>query len=155
MRILIVCLGNICRSPAAAAALREEAKRRDVAIEVDSAGTAEWHVGDPPHHQIRAAGERVGLRIDGSARQVDPSDFGRFDVILAMDASNHRDLEDLAPDAEVVKRIHRFRSFDDSANTLDVPDPWGGPDIGYDETIVLVQRAARGVIDAIGSGRLR
>lgn len=150
VRILAVCLGNICRSPAAEAAIREAAAEAGVAVEVDSAGTGDYHVGESPHPEIRRAGADAGLAIDGTARQVTRRDLEEFDVILAMDSSNHRHLVALAP--EHASKIHRFREVGDRGG--DVPDPWGGRPADYDETVEIVRRAARGVIDAIRDGRL-
>ncbi len=97
-RILFVCLGNICRSPLAEVALRDEAERRGLAIEVDSAGTGDWHIGDPPDPRTIAAAQRHGTDASSlRARQVRQSDFENFDWIVAMDRQNLSDLKKLAP----------------------------------------------------------
>ncbi|MEO1239463.1 MAG: low molecular weight protein-tyrosine-phosphatase, partial [Pseudomonadota bacterium] len=91
-RVLVVCLGNICRSPTAEAVLREKATRRDLDISVDSAGTGAWHIGNPPHSEAIAEGRRNGYDLKHlRARQFQPSDFTRFDLILGMDADNIND----------------------------------------------------------------
>lgn len=149
-RVLAVCLGNICRSPAAEAAIREEADRAGVPVEVSSAGTAAYHVGEPPHPEIRRAGRDAGLDVGGTARQVTPADFERYDLIVAMDRSNLADLRALAPTPEAAGRVRLFRDFGDGGG--DVPDPWGGPAHGYDETVDLVRRAAIGLVAAIREG---
>ncbi len=146
MRILAVCAGNICRSPAAEAAIREAAEAAGLEVEVDSAGTGSWHVGDPPHSESVAAGAAVGLRIEGRARRVSVADFERFDIILAMDRSNLRDLMELAPSREDQARIRLYRTYDPDTTGDEVPDPWGGPMSGYEETIRIVRAAARGLI---------
>lgn len=146
MRILAVCAGNICRSPAAEAAIREAAAEAEIEVETDSAGTGSWHIGQPPHPAGVAAGARAGLRIEGRARKVTPSDFERFDIILAMDRANLRDLHEMAPSLEAQARTRLFRTYDPSATSDEVPDPWGGPEAGYDETVRIVRAAARGLV---------
>jgi protein-tyrosine phosphatase len=151
IRLLVVCLGNICRSPAAEAAIGEAAAARDLPVVVASAGTGPWHVGERPHPQVRAAGARVGLDIDGRGRQVTtPADLEGYDLVLAMDRSNLRRLQELAP--ELSDRMHLFRSFDPHADHHEVPDPYGHPDHVFDETIRIVRSAAAGLIDALESG---
>ena len=149
MRVLAVCAGNICRSPAAEAAIREAAAEEGLDIEVDSAGTGSWHVGQPPHPEGVAAGARAGLHIEGRARKVTAADFDRFDIILAMDRANLRDLFRLAPAKEAQARTRLYRTYDPSAESDEVPDPWGGPEAGYDETIRIVRAAAGGLIAEI------
>jgi protein-tyrosine phosphatase len=112
----------------------------------DSAGTGSWHIGQPPHPESVAAGARAGLHIDGRARKVTVTDFDRFDIILAMDRANLRDLQELAPTLEAGARARLFRTYDPAADSDEVPDPWGGPEAGYDETIRLVRDAARGLV---------
>lgn len=147
MRILTVCLGNICRSPAAAAAIKEAALDAGYEVEVDSAGTGSWHIGQPPHPESVAAAARVGLRVDGRARRVTPSDFARFDVILAMDRSNLRELTAMAPNKASQAKLRLFRTYDPDSDEDEIPDPWGGPTEGYEETIRIVRAAAKGLVE--------
>ena len=149
MKILTVCLANICRSPAAEAAIRKAADREGLQVEVDSAGTGAWNVGQPPHPESVQAGERVGLDIRGRARKVNSADFDRFDMILAMDATNLRDLMELAPSKEARAKVRLFRTFDPSTDEEEIPDPWGGPAEGYDQTMVMVTAAADGLIETL------
>ncbi|MET0566151.1 MAG: low molecular weight protein-tyrosine-phosphatase [Acidimicrobiia bacterium] len=149
MRILAVCAGNICRSPAAEAAIQEAAAGAGVDIETDSAGTGAWHIGQPPHPDGVAAGARVGLEVRGRARKVTPADFERFDIILAMDRANLRDLHELAPSREARARIRLFRTYDPTATSDEVPDPWGGSEERYDETVRIVRAAASGLVAEI------
>ncbi len=149
MRILTVCLGNICRSPAAEAAIRDKAAAAGLDVEVESAGTGSWHIGQPPHPESVAAGARVGLNVVGRARKVNATDFDRFDMILAMDAANLKDLVDLAPTKEAQAKIRLFRTFDPTTSETEVPDPWGGPTDGYDETIRIVLGAAAGLVESL------
>jgi protein-tyrosine phosphatase len=148
VRILVVCLGNICRSPAGEAALVEAAAAAGVAVEVESAGLGPWHVGQPPHLQVREAGRRAGLVIEGSGRQVTAAtDLDGYDLVLAMDRTNLEELRRLAP--HMRDRIHLFRSFDPDAPHPEVPDPYGLADHAYDETIGIVRAAAPHVVAAI------
>lgn len=148
VRILAVCLGNICRSPTAEAAIREAAERRRVAVEVDSAGTGAWHVGEPPDARMRRAAAGLGLTLEGAARQIRSSDFLGFDVIVAMDRRNHRELLGMAP-PETHDRIKMFRSFDPEAADLDVPDPYYGGDQGFVDVVRMVRAAADGLIESL------
>lgn len=150
-RVLAVCAGNICRSPAAEAAIREAADRAGLDVEVDSAGTGAWHVGDPPHPQSVAAGARAGLEVTGRARRINTTDFARFDIIVVMDRSNLRDVLEVAPNLEDRAKVRLFRTYDPATDDDEVPDPYGGPDSGYDGTIVMVRSAATGLVDAISS----
>jgi protein-tyrosine phosphatase len=144
VRILAVCLGNICRSPAAEAAIRKAAAEAGVPVEVESAGTSRYHLGEPPHPDSRRAGAEVGLTIEGRARQVTVEDFERFDLLVAMDRENLQDLLDLAPGPEAAAKVRLFR--DDGA---DVPDPWGRGYEAYRQTMATVLEAATRLVDEV------
>lgn len=147
-RILTVCLGNICRSPVAEAAIREAAEAAGVDVEVDSAGTGAWHVGNPPDERMRAAGTAAGLQVGGRARQVDPADLVDHDLVVAMDATNLADLHALADQHGARATLRLFRSFDPDTghDDLDVPDPYyGGPD-GFTKVVDMMRPAAAGVV---------
>jgi protein-tyrosine phosphatase len=150
-RVLLVCLGNICRSPTAEAAVREAADAAGVALDVDSAGTGAWHVGQPPDRRMTAAAAEDGLLLDGRARQVTAEDFRDFDLVVAMDESNHDDLLRLAPDATARERVRLFRGYAGEPG-MGVPDPYyGGPD-GFREVVAIVRRAAAGLVDSVARG---
>jgi protein-tyrosine phosphatase len=149
LRILAVCAGNICRSPAAEAAIVEAAGEAGFEVQVDSAGTGSWHIGQPPHPESVAAGARAGLLVDGRARKVIAADFDRFDIIVAMDRVNLKDLIALAPSKEAQAKLRLFRTYDPEASSDEVPDPWGGPAAGYEETVRIVRAAARGLVSEI------
>ena len=153
MRLLAVCAGNICRSPAAEAAIRQAAEEAGLDLEVDSAGTGSWHIGEPPHPQSVAAGRRVGLEIDGRARRISASDFDRFDAIVVMDHTNLRDVLALAPSLEARAKVRLFRTYDPDSDELEVPDPWGGPEAGYDEVMTMVRAAAAGLVASLSTVR--
>lgn len=152
MRVLLVCLGNICRSPTAEAAVREAAEEAGVDLEVDSAGTGGWHVGEPPDRRMTAAAAEDDLHLLGAARQLTVDDFDRFDLLVAMDQTNLGDLRRLAPDDEARDRIRLFRDYAREYGE-GVPDPYyGGPD-GFREVVGIVRRAAAGLVDAVRDGR--
>lgn len=152
MRVLLVCLGNICRSPTAEAAVREAAEEAGVDLEVDSAGTGGWHVGEPPDRRMTAAAAEDDLHLLGAARQLIVEDFDRFDLLVAMDQTNLEDLRRLAPDDEARDRIRLFRDYAGEYGEA-VPDPYyGGPD-GFREVVGIVRRAAAGLVDAVRDAR--
>lgn len=146
MKILAVCLGNICRSPAAEAAIRRAAEAAGLQVEVDSAGTGSWHVGEPPHPESVAAGERVGLQVEGRGRKFNSKDFERYDMIVAMDSSNMKDLTEMVPAKEDLAKLRLFRTFDPETDETEVPDPWGGPTEGYEDMMSIIVRAADGLV---------
>ncbi len=152
IRILAVCAGNICRSPAAEAAIRATAERAGLDAEVDSAGTGAWNIGEPPQPQSVSAGARAGLEIFGRARKINSADFARFDMIVVMDRANLRDVEELAPSLEDRAKVRLFRTFDPETDSDEVPDPFGGADEAYDATMAQVVAAAQGLIDSLSSG---
>lgn len=121
MRILLVCLGNICRSPVAEAAVRQALASAGLhGVEVDSAGTDVWHPGEQPDPRMTAAAHELGLTLRGTARQVTVEDFATADLLLAMDRRNLADLRRLAPDDAARARVRLYR--DDA----EVPDPFVG-----------------------------
>jgi protein-tyrosine phosphatase len=151
MRILFVCLGNICRSPTAEAVLRTLAAREapELSIEVDSAGTAGYHVGEPPDPRTRAAAARRGYQMQAlRARIVEPADFERFDLILAMDEENLRVLRGRAP-AVAHERLRLFLEFAPAGAPAEVPDPYYGGPNGFEEVLDLAEAAARGLLDHV------
>jgi protein-tyrosine phosphatase len=159
IRLLFVCMGNICRSPTAEGVMRallREQGLEDV-VEVDSAGTGAWHVGDPPDARATAAARARGITLEGAARAVTRADFADYDLILAADRRNLRDLAGIVP-AEARSRVHLLRDFDpasDGAPDLDVPDPYYGGDDGFEHVLDLVDAACRGLLDRLrADGRL-
>jgi protein-tyrosine phosphatase len=156
VRLLFVCLGNICRSPTAEGVMRHviaEAGMQD-RIELDSAGTGSWHIGSAPDERATAAARERGVTLAGAARQVRPADLEAFDLILAMDRSNLRDLQALG-DGEAEGKIRLLREFDPAnAGDLDVPDPYYGAAGGFAEVFDLVESACRGLLDEIRAGRV-
>jgi len=148
MKILFVCLGNICRSPTAEAVFRAVAQRDapDLDIEIDSAGTGGYHIGEPPDSRSQAAARRRGYDMSAlRARQIQMDDFQRFDLVLAMDEDNLAALQDRAP-ATLRDRVRLFLDFAPDAERVDVPDPYYGGSTGFEEVLDLVEAASAGLI---------
>jgi protein-tyrosine phosphatase len=148
--ISFVCMGNICRSPTAEATMRHlvsEAGLQDKIL-IDSAGTGSWHVGEERDRRSRAVAMRRGMPIEGCARQFEAEDFQRFDLVLALDQENARDLRRLAPDPQAKAKVHLLREFDPKAGRdTDVPDPYyGGPD-GFERVFDICLSACQGLLD--------
>ncbi|HUG32123.1 MAG TPA: low molecular weight protein-tyrosine-phosphatase [Acidimicrobiia bacterium] len=152
VRILAVCAGNICRSPVAAAAIETAAAKAGFAVEVDSAGTGSWNLGEPPHPKTVAASAGAGLEVRGRARKINQADFDRFDVIVVMDKANLRDVVELAPGLEDRAKVRLFRTFDPLTDHEEVADPYGGSDDDYDAMVQQVTAAAQGLVDSLVSG---
>lgn len=141
-RILFVCLGNICRSPAAEGVLRDMAARRgmDEMVDIDSAGTYAGHTGDMPDYRMRAAALSRGYVLTHRARQVRESDFFDFDIIVAMDDSNYHNLFRLAPTPESREKIFRMAEFFTShAEWSHVPDPYYEGHEGFELVLDMLE----------------
>jgi protein-tyrosine phosphatase len=148
VKILFVCLGNICRSPTAEVVFRAVAAREapDMVLEVDSAGTAGYHVGELPDRRTRQAAARRGYDLSARrARVVEPHDFEHFDLILAMDRENLRALERRAP-ARARERLRLFLEYAPEAGISEVPDPYYGGPNGFEDVLDLIEAATRGLI---------
>ena len=151
MRILFVCMGNICRSPTAEGVFRRVVQERapNLPLEIDSAGTHDYHVGEPPDSRAVAAAARRGIDLrELRARQVSDADFERFDLIVAMDRLNQATLVERAP-VEVHERIRLFMEFAAASDLADVPDPYYGGEQGFELVLDMVEDAGQGLIRAL------
>ena len=151
MRIVFVCLGNICRSPTAEGVFRKFAE--DAKIEgkltIDSAGTGAYHIGELPDSRSRAAASRRGYDLSHRARKLVAPDFERFDLILACDRDNYDMIQRLGRGRTQLPSIRMLRSFDPSAPIdAEVPDPWYGEADGFEEVLDICERACRGLLEA-------
>ncbi|SIO96011.1 low molecular weight protein-tyrosine-phosphatase [Vibrio spartinae] len=148
--ILVVCMGNICRSPTGEAVLKAKAEQMGIAVDVDSAGTIAYHQGNPPDSRARMAGEQRGYSFAGmSARQVTSDDFARFDIILAADRDNLADLQARCP-AEHQHKLSLFLSHGQSTED-EIPDPYYGGDAGFERVLDLLEESAEAVLRQLSS----
>ena len=150
VKILFICLGNICRSPAAEEIMRRKAEDGGVGhlIYVDSAGIGSWHVGQLPDYRMRRHGTKHGYDFQHRARQLQSADFSRFDYIIGMDAENIRDIAAKAPNNEAKDRILDISQFlRHHPDFHDVPDPYYGSDRDFEIVIELLEDACSGLLD--------
>lgn len=150
MKILMVCLGNICRSPLAEGILRNQAENKGLKLTVDSAGTASYHVGEPPHKDsIRVAGEH-GIDITGlRAQQFKAEDFDSFDRIYVMDTSNYSDVIRLANNENQRKKVRLILNEIHPGKDESVPDPWYGGYDGYIQVFDLLNTACNNLLEQL------
>ncbi|MGW3493300.1 low molecular weight protein-tyrosine-phosphatase [Streptomyces sp. NPDC001020] len=150
-RVCFVCTGNICRSPMAEAVFRarvEEAGLDDL-VEVDSAGTGGWHEGDGADPRTVAVLGANGYDSDHTARQFDRSWFSLLDLVIALDSGHLEVLRRLAPGPEDAAKVRLLRSYDPTADDLDVPDPYYGGVDGFEECLEMVEAASAGLLAAV------
>lgn len=144
-RILIVCMGNICRSPTGEAVLRATAERMEIDVEVDSAGTIGYHEGDMPDYRARTAGEKRGYSFEGMrARQIREDDFSYFDHILVADRDNLTELLAICP-VEFTHKLSLFLSHSEMAFD-EIPDPYYGGDRGFEFVLDLIEEGSEGIL---------
>lgn len=146
--ILFVCMGNICRSPTAEGVMRALVERAGLAqhFELDSAGTHAYHIGNPPDARSLEAAAQRGYDLTAlRARQIDPGDFERFELVLAMDRDNLTLLQRLCPPA-LRNRLALFLAYADGCVEDEVPDPYYGGPAGFDHVLDLAEAAAQGLI---------
>ncbi|KOF50680.1 protein tyrosine phosphatase [Vibrio parahaemolyticus] len=147
-RILVVCMGNICRSPTGEAVLRAKAKELGVDVDIDSAGTIGYHTGNTPDSRAMAAGKQRGYSFKGKrARQVSVQDFEDFDLVLAADKANLADLLDICP-AEHRHKVSLFLSHSNSSYD-EIPDPYYGGDDGFELVLDLIEEASVAVLQKL------
>lgn len=152
VKVLFVCLGNICRSPAAEGIMKAvvESRGDSEGWVIDSAGTGNYHVGDLPDKRMRVHARRRGYELDHRCRQVTASDFDDFDLIVAMDASNERNLRRLAPTIEAEDKIVQMARFLDMATRYDhIPDPYYEGSEGFELVLDLLENACSNLYDAV------
>jgi len=151
VKVLFVCMGNICRSPTAHGVFRDLVRREGLeeAVHIDSAGTHAYHVGEPPDRRSQEAARRRGVLMeDLQARRVEAEDFHAFDYVLAMDQDNYHGLSRICPD-RMHDRIHMFMDFAPEMRTREVPDPYYGGASGFEQVLDLVEAAAAGLLAEI------
>lgn len=153
LKLLFVCLGNICRSPSAEAVMKklvEDAGLSD-RIEVDSAGIMGYHAGEPADPRMRGHAARRGYRLDSISRPVRPADFYDFDLIIGMDARNVEDLKRMAPDLETAAKIHPMTEYSRTRLYDYVPDPYYGGASGFELVLDLLEDACAGLLASLSA----
>lgn len=146
--ILVVCMGNICRSPTGEAVLRAKAEQKGILVTIDSAGTHAYHQGETPDERARAAGEKRGYDFSGIyARQVTDQDFLNFDLILAADNGNYADLMKRCP-ITMQHKVRRFLELGKS-KVSEIPDPYYGGHKGFEYVLDLVEMAADEILEQV------
>jgi protein-tyrosine phosphatase len=156
IRVLFVCLGNICRSPLAEGVFRSLAQARgpESRYLVDSAGTGSWHAGERPDQRSVEVARRNGVVLAGRARQIGAPDFESFDYVIAMDRQNLLELRTLARSQQGEAHLRLLRDFDPEPGDGQVPDPYyGGPD-GFERMYVMVNRTCEALLDHLEERRL-
>ena len=151
VKVLFVCMGNICRSPTAQGVFERLVQSQGLAdrILIDSAGTHAYHVGNPPDKRSQAAAKNRGLDLSGQrARKVTSEDIEEFDYVLAMDRTNLEDLKDLLAVSQQ-ERVRLFMTFAEHWNVVEVPDPYYGGERGFERVLDMVEDAAAGLLDHI------
>ena len=148
----MVCYGNICRSPMAAAVLDNKVKRKGLEyIVVDSAGTSNWHVGQGPNPPSKRVWESAGYSYQHIASQFNYARLVAADLVLVMDSHNHQHVSALVSNDEEERKIYFLREFDISADSREVPDPYSQPDSAFEEVLGMVERATDGLIKQLTS----
>ncbi|WJW76786.1 low molecular weight protein-tyrosine-phosphatase [Thiohalobacter sp. IOR34] len=151
VRVLFVCMGNICRSPTAQGVFARLLEQEGLAdrVHVDSAGTHAYHVGNPPDERAQEAALQRGVDLAGQrARKVSEEDFREFDYVIAMDSSNYEDLQAIC-DPDYADRLHRFMDFAPGIDETEVPDPYYGGRQGFNRVLDLIELAAAGLLETI------
>lgn len=153
LKLLFVCLGNICRSPSAEAVMKKLVENAGLSdrIEVDSAGIAGYHAGEPADSRMRGHAARRGYRLDSISRPVRLSDFYDFDLLIGMDDRNVEDLKRMAPDLETAAKIRRMTEYSRSRLYDYVPDPYYGGASGFELVLDLLEDACEGLLASLSA----
>ncbi len=155
IKILFVCLGNICRSPAAEGVFINKIKTQGIQDDffVDSAGTGSWHVGNPADSRMSLAASKRGIHLPSIARQISKEDISTFDFILTMDNQNLKDVKLLSSQQSIVKKaeLNPILTFASKTNLVEVPDPYYGGDKGFEDVLDLLDDACDGLLRRLKS----
>ncbi len=155
MKILMVCLGNICRSPLAEGILRDKARKMGVEITVDSAGTAAYHTGERPDRRSQEVAKKHGIDISSQrARQFTRSDFEEFDGIFVMDSSNYDNVISLASSPEEAKKVEYILNMIYPGKDLPIPDPYYGGNDGFENVFKMLDDSCEKIIEKVKSNGL-
>ena len=156
-KILFVCLGNICRSPAGEGIMKKliDLEKLRNKIEVDSAGTSGWHSGDLPDLRMRQHGAKRGYHFDSCSRKFTQNDFYDFDIILAMDDTNYYDILSLSPNLESNNKVYRMTDFLQKLKHDHIPDPYYSGAAGFELVLDLLEDACEGLLAEVKRNLLK
>lgn len=149
VRVVFVCLGNICRSPTAEGVFRHLVSEAGLVekIDIDSAGTGAWHAGEAPDKRATAAAKRQGVKLAGRARKFQAADYEVFDYVVAMDSANREVLAEMAVTEAYARKLFLMRSFDEQSSPgASVPDPYYGGEDGFEQVFDICMASARGLL---------
>ena len=154
-KILFICMGNICRSPAAEGIMKHKVQEQDLehCFYIDSAGMHGWHEGELPDNRMRTHASRRGYALTSHSRPIKYNDFEKFDLIIGMDDGNLQDLKRMAPDSESLRKIHRMTDFCTMHEADCVPDPYYGGSSGFELVLDLLEDACDGLLDQLKEQR--
>ena len=156
VKVLFVCMGNICRSPTAEGVFRHKVSKAGLEdqIHIDSAGTIAYHEGHPPDQRAQKAALKRGIDLGSQrARKVSGEDFEKFDLVIAMDSDNHYELEMICPQG-YEDRLHMFLKFAQNTRETEVPDPYYGGSGGFETVLDLIEDASEGLLDHLKNNKL-
>ena len=147
--VLFICMGNLCRSPSAEAVFRHKAKEQGLSLKIDSAGTVGAHAKEKPDHRAQKVGSERGYSFDGmKARKVTTKDFENFDLIIAMDNKNLKDLQNMASE-DLQSKVMLFLDFSHNHEETEVPDPYYGAANGFRFVLDLIEDASDGLLEQL------
>jgi len=152
-KVLFVCLGNICRSPAADGVMLHEVERKSLSskFQIDSAGTSAHHVGEPADARMREHAQRRGVFLGSTSRAFDAkNDFNDYDLILAMDNSNYKNILAMNPSGEHHHKVRMFCDFCHNRQETEVPDPYYGGSKGFEQVLDIVEDGVQGILQYYG-----
>ena len=150
VKVLMVCLGNICRSPMAEGILRRKAEERGLNVTVDSAGTGAWHAGEPPDQRAIRTAKKFGVDISRLiARKFTEKDFSEFDRIYVMDSENYHEVLRLAQDNHHRVKVDYLLNAHEPGKNMEVPDPWFGGEEGFPDVYRLIEKACDAIVEDI------
>lgn len=155
MKILMVCLGNICRSPLGEGILKDLAEKKGLDWEVDSAGTGSYHIGEPPHWLSQKVAKKNGIDISAQkARQFRKEDLEKFDKIYVMDRSNYRDVLAIGGDSGASQKVQMLLNEIHPGEDRSVPDPWYGGEPNFHHAFDLIYEASEKIVEKYHTGDL-
>lgn len=151
VKVLFVCMGNICRSPSAEAVMNAYIKREGLLNKIicDSAGTISFHAGEPADRRMQKHALKRNYNLTSISRQIQPSDFEEFDYIIGMDDDNMHNMQAFIPDMDLANKMSKMTDYCSKANPGYVPDPYYGGDAGFEQVLDLLEDACEGLLNKI------